>query len=122
MKPHNVHQRRKIPFNRNRTRGKRLRFQHQRRQSCYCDDIHRDAVKRNLAVERVEVEVDGGFEVEGQPAKNVSYRAGVVGRAREEQIRELMIHADLVAEIHNTLRVLTPLILEKVEAIPSRRI
>ena len=66
--------------------------------------------------------MDGGFEVEGQPAKNVIYRAGVVGRAGEEQIRELMIHTDLVAEIHNTLRVLTPLILEKVEAIPSRRI
>ena len=66
--------------------------------------------------------MDGGFEVEGQPAKNVSYRAGLVGQAREEQIRELMIHTDLVAEIHNTLRVLTPLIREKVEAIPSRRI
>jgi len=66
--------------------------------------------------------VDGDFEVEGQPAKNVSYRAGAASRASEERLRELMIHTDLVAEIHHTLRVLTPVILKKVEAIPSRRI
>ena len=66
--------------------------------------------------------MDGGFEVDGQPAKNINFRARTVGLASEEQIRELMIHTDWVAEIHYTLRVLTPVILKKVEAIPSRRI
>ena len=45
--------------------------------TCYCNDIYREAVKRNITVERVEVEVDGEFGGEGEPAKNIRYRATV---------------------------------------------
>lgn len=69
--------------------------------SCYCNDIYREAAKRNIQVERVEVEVDGDFGSEGEPARNVTYRAKVAARASEEQIRELMIFTDSVAEIQN---------------------
>lgn len=66
--------------------------------------------------------MDGDFDDEGQPAKKISPRAGVIGRVSEERLRELMFHTDLSAEIQNTLPVLTPIILKKIEAIPSRRI
>jgi uncharacterized OsmC-like protein len=46
--------------------------------TCYCNDIHREAAKRRIKVKQVEVEVQGDFSAEGEPAKNVTYRAKVV--------------------------------------------
>ena len=43
--------------------------------TCYCNDIYREANKRGIKVDSVQVEVDGDFESEGQPASNVIYRA-----------------------------------------------
>jgi len=61
------------------------------------------------------VEVEGEFGAEGEPARNVSYRAKVTAQASEAQIRELMSHTDRVAEIQNTLRVETPVLLSSIE-------
>src|ERR1041385_8821913 len=72
--------------------------------SCYCNDIYREAAKRNIKVERVEVEVHGNFSGEGEPAQNVTYHAKVHADAGEEEIREMMKFTDTVAEIQNTLR------------------
>jgi uncharacterized OsmC-like protein len=83
--------------------------------SCYCNDIYREAAKRNIQVVRVEVEVNGDFNAEGEPAKNVTYRARVFSQASEEEIRELMKHTDTVAEIQNTMRIETPVVLTLIE-------
>ena len=83
--------------------------------TCYCNDIYREAAKRNIKVERVEVEVNGDFGAEGEPAKNVTYRAKVFAPASEEEIRELMTFTDTVAEIQNTLRLGTPVVLRQIE-------
>ena len=80
--------------------------------TCYCNDIYREAAKRNIKVESVEVEVTGDFEAEGKPGSNIVYRAKVNANASEEAIRELLRHTDTVAEIQNTLRVGTPVKLE----------
>jgi hypothetical protein len=61
------------------------------------------------------VEVEGGFGAEGDPAKNVSYRAKVTAQASEAQIRELMSQTDRVSEIQNTFGVETPVILSGIE-------
>ena len=61
------------------------------------------------------MEVEGEFGAEGAPARNVSYRAKVTAQASEAQIRELMSHIDRVAEIQNTLRVETPVLLSSIE-------
>ena len=37
--------------------------------SCYCNDIYREAAKRNIKVDRVEVNVEGDFGGEGNSAK-----------------------------------------------------
>src|SRR5512134_1536231 len=79
--------------------------------TCYCNDIYREAAKRGLRVEHVEVEVEGDFGAEGEPARNVTYWAKVTAQASEADIRELMSHTDRVAEIQNTLRVETPVTL-----------
>ena len=85
--------------------------------TCYCNDIYREAAKRGVKVERVEVEVEGNFGAEGEPASNVSYRAKVVAKGNEEEIRELMNYTDQVAEIQNTLRVETPVTLSQIEVV-----
>src|SRR5687767_185552 len=76
--------------------------------TCYCNDIYREAAKRNINVESVEVEVEGDFAAEGKPASNIVYRAKVKADASEAKIRELMLHTDTVVEIQNTLRIGTP--------------
>ena len=85
--------------------------------TCYCNDLYREAAKRNIQVDRVEVEVDGDFGAAGEPAKNVTYRAKVQANANEEEIRELMKFTDTVAEIQNSLRVVTPVVLANFEAV-----
>jgi uncharacterized OsmC-like protein len=83
--------------------------------SCYCNDIYREAGKRNIKVERVDVEVNGDFGSDGEHAKNVTYRAKVFAQANEEEIRDLMRFTDTVAEIQNTMRIETPVVLTQIE-------
>src|SRR5690242_11129806 len=61
--------------------------------TCYCNDLYREAAKRNIKLEKVEVQVEGDFGAEGEPARNVTYHAKVSARdATEEEIRALMKH------------------------------
>src|SRR5512141_2727863 len=71
--------------------------------TCYCNDIYREAAKRGIKIEQVEVAVEGEFGAEGTPATNITYQARVVAHAAEAAFRELMQHTDTVAEIQNTL-------------------
>ena len=87
--------------------------------TCYCNDIYREAAKQNIQVEKVEVEVSGDFGAEGEPATNVTYKAKVHAKGSEDEIRALMEHTDTVAEIQNTLRVLTPVKLSEIEVITT---
>lgn len=84
--------------------------------TCYCNDIYREAARRGIQVERVEVEVEGEFGAEGEPARGVTYRARVAARAPLEEIQRLMRETDRVAEIQNTLRVATEVTLSETEA------
>lgn len=72
--------------------------------TCYCNDVYREAKKRGIRVDRVEVEVEGEFGKEGDPAESIEYRARVSADAPREKILDLMKHTDTVAEIQNTLR------------------
>src|SRR5262247_1380711 len=54
--------------------------------TCYCNDLYREAAKRNIKVERVEVNVEGDFGAEGESAKNVIYHAKVFADASEDKI------------------------------------
>ena len=85
--------------------------------TCYGNDIYREAAKRGIDVEQIEVEVAGEFGAEGEPARNVTYGAKVWARASDEAIRELMSHTDQVAEVQNTLRGGTAVILGRIETV-----
>lgn len=87
--------------------------------TCFCNDIYREAAKRNIVVERVEVTVEGDFGAEGEPARNVTYHANVAAQADREDIQALIRDTDRIAEIHNTLRIATPVTLVDVHAIKA---
>jgi uncharacterized OsmC-like protein len=72
--------------------------------TCFCNDVYREAVKRNIVVDGVEVEVTGEFGAEGEPGFNFQYKAKVAADAPQEEIDALIVHIDHIAEIHNTLR------------------
>ncbi len=76
--------------------------------TCYCNDIYREAARRGIRVERVEVDVSGDFEREGGAGTNITYRARIKADAGREAILDLMRHTDGVAEIQNTLRAASP--------------
>ncbi len=85
--------------------------------TCYCNDLYREAAKLGIKVEGVDVEVDGDFGADGEPARNISYRVKMTSTAGEETLRELMRQTDRMAEIHNTLRVGTPVSLSQADVI-----
>ena len=87
--------------------------------TCYCNDIYREAKERGLVVESVEVQVTGRFGGKGEPAENITYRASVKARGSETEVLDLMRHTDAVAEIHNTLRRATPVVLTECQVVQS---
>lgn len=72
--------------------------------TCYCNDLYREAVKRGITIDGVQVEVTGSFGGPGDPARDVTYRVSVASKAPRLEIEALVVATDLVAEIHNTLR------------------
>ena len=72
--------------------------------TCYCNDLYREAAKRNITIDSVEVECTGDFGAEGEPGADFQYRAKVLSSASEREIDDLLNHTDRVAEVHNTLR------------------
>lgn len=79
--------------------------------TCYCNDLYREAKKRGIELTEVEVQVDGEFGAEGEPAKNITFRAQLRGDASNAEMLDLMKHTDSVAEIQNTLRQSVPVTL-----------
>lgn len=72
--------------------------------TCFCNDIYREAKKRNITVHGVNVSAMGEFGGEGEPGTNFQYNAHVKSDASRNEIRELITHVNAIAEIHNTLR------------------
>jgi uncharacterized OsmC-like protein len=72
--------------------------------TCFCNDIYREAKKKNINVSGVEVVVTGEFGAEGEAGGNFQYKAKVQSDASPTVIEELLVHTDKVAEIQNTLR------------------
>ena len=86
--------------------------------TCYCNDIYREAAKRNIAVRSVQVEVSGDFgDDPGSRAEAITYNATVEAEADEATIIDLMKHTDTVAEIHNSLRQATGVTLKATRAV-----
>jgi organic hydroperoxide reductase OsmC/OhrA len=72
--------------------------------TCFCNDLYREAAKRGIDVQTVDVEVTGTFGNPGEPARDISYRVQVSADAPPATIDELIRATDSVTEIQNTLR------------------
>lgn len=73
--------------------------------TCYCNDVYREAIKKEMNVESVNVEVTGEFGGVGMPGRNIVYKVDIKAPMHsEDEINDLILHVDKVAEIHNTLR------------------
>lgn len=73
--------------------------------TCFCNDIYREAVKRKMDIESVEVTVNGEFGREGEPGSNITYETKIEASTHsQEEINNLIQYVDSIAEIHNTLR------------------
>lgn len=82
--------------------------------TCFCNDIYREAAKRNMHIDSVEVNVSGAFGKEGEAGSNITYNVHVESsNSSAEQIDELINYVDGVAEIHKTLRNGTSVTLKK---------
>jgi uncharacterized OsmC-like protein len=76
--------------------------------TCYCNDVYREAARRGLAIGGVAVEVEAEFGGPGEPARQIRYTAHVESDATAAELEALLRHTDTVAEVHNTVRVGTP--------------
>jgi uncharacterized OsmC-like protein len=72
--------------------------------TCFCNDLYREANKRNLIISEVEVIVMGDFESEGEAGSNFQYNVMVKSDESPEEIERLITYTDQIAEIHKTLR------------------
>ena len=73
--------------------------------TCCCNDVYREAAKRKMKINSVEVTVSGEFGKEGDPGSNIVNEVKVAAPEHTQQeIAGLIQYVDQVAEVHNTLR------------------
>jgi putative redox protein len=85
---------------------------------CYSNDVYREAAKRGLRVQNVEVKVTADWAGEPVRAQNVCFSVSVEAEATAQEILDLIHHTDSVAEIPNSLRLGTAVQLADTKAIP----
>lgn len=81
--------------------------------ACYTNDIHREADKMGLRLRAVRVRVDAEWGGDPVRAQDVRYLVEVESDEDPARIEALVQHTDRVAEIHNSLRLGTPVRLVK---------
>ena len=79
--------------------------------TCYCNDLYREADRRKIRLDAVEVEASAVFPGVGLAAEDIQYRARVESPSAAEAIEELLRATDAVSEVHNTIRRGTPVTL-----------
>lgn len=84
--------------------------------TCFVNDLYREAAARDLAIDGVRVTVESEYAGPGDPARSLTYSVRVDSPEDREAIEALVRATDAVAEVHNTLRVGTPVTLTEVES------
>ena len=72
--------------------------------TCACNDLYREAAKREITLTYVNVAVRGRFGGPGEPAQAIAYDVELAGDADRDALIALARHTDTVAEVQNTLR------------------
>ena len=84
---------------------------------CYCNDIFREATKLGILIKSVQVDVQADWGGEPVRAQNVTYSTRIEAEASEADILALIDQTDRVAEIPNSLRFGTTVMLTEIQAI-----
>jgi organic hydroperoxide reductase OsmC/OhrA len=84
---------------------------------CYCNDLFREAAKRGMVIKSVQVDVQADWGGEPVRAQNVTYSTRIEAEASVPDILALIEQTDQVAEIPNSLRLGTPVMLAEAQAI-----
>src|SRR5262245_40735947 len=58
--------------------------------TCICNDLYREAAKRNIIISSIEVTSSGQFGAEGEPGSNFTYKVSVTSDAPTDQVQELI--------------------------------
>ena len=71
---------------------------------CFSNDIYREASKRGLKIQNVEINVTADWAGDPVTAQNVRLSVAVGAEASEQEILDLIHYTDSIAEIPNSLR------------------
>ena len=89
--------------------------------ACYTNDLYREAGKRDITIRSVALEVRCDWGGDPVRAQNVRFSPTVEGDAPATELEALIAHTDRVAEVHNSLRLGTPVALVSPRAVPVAR-
>lgn len=84
---------------------------------CYCNDIFREAAKLGMVIKSVQVDVQADWGGDPVRAQHVIFSPRIEAEASEADILALIEQTDRVAEIPNSLRLGTPVMLAEAQAI-----
>ena len=84
---------------------------------CYCNDTFREAAKLGMVIKSVQVDVQADWGGDPVRAQNVTYSTRIEAEASIPDILALIEQTDQVAEIPNSLRLGTPVMLTEAQAI-----
>ena len=84
---------------------------------CYCNDLFREAAKLGIVITSVQVDMQADWGGEPVRAQNVTWSTRIEAEASEADILTLIEQTDRVAEIPNSLRLGTPVMLVDAQAI-----
>ena len=82
---------------------------------CYSNDLYREAATMGITLRRVSIDVDGDFPARGEPSLPITVDLEVDGDASEDRLRELVDLMDRIAEIPNSIRGTTPVVLGRIQ-------
>ncbi len=80
---------------------------------CISNDLFREAARIGISLSRVAVTVDGDFDGEPAVSGGIAYEVEVFGDASPEDLDTLVRHVGRIAEIPNSLRRGTSVVLRK---------
>lgn len=86
---------------------------------CVSNDLFREAAARGIRLDTVRVRVRGDFTGDPPLSDPVSYDVELSGDASPEQLRALVEHVDAIAEIPNSVRRGTVVMIDRVEVASS---
>jgi uncharacterized OsmC-like protein len=77
--------------------------------ACWSNDLYREAATMGIALEAVEITVDGDFPSRGSGSTPITVEVTVTSSAPEEQVRGLIAEVERVAEIPRAIRESPPI-------------